>query len=220
MVMQVKDVMGLVAIAVRPEATFAELVATMQRFKVGAVAVIDERSRPIGVVSQDDLLLREVDAGGGMFAGRRQRREQGKAAGRTARELMTCPAVVVERETPVREAARLMHVHRVRQLPVVDATSGQIAGTVHQGDLLKVFGRPAGEVVAEMAGALARAGVDPGAVAVSVEDGVVRVVGRVPRRSQIAALVREGRRVDGVVDVEVEVEYDRDDGVMISPVHL
>ncbi|MFB9881690.1 CBS domain-containing protein, partial [Planobispora siamensis] len=48
--MQVKDVMGKVAIAVRQDASFAELVATMQRFKVGAVAVIDADRRPVGVV--------------------------------------------------------------------------------------------------------------------------------------------------------------------------
>ncbi|MFD0888194.1 CBS domain-containing protein, partial [Streptosporangium algeriense] len=65
MTVRVMDVMGLVAIAVRPEATFAELVATMRRFKVGAVAVIDAEGRPVGVVSEADLLLREIGAQGG-----------------------------------------------------------------------------------------------------------------------------------------------------------
>ena len=65
MALQVKDVMGTVAIAVRPEATFTELVETMRRFKVGAVAVIDVEGHPIGVVSEDDLLLKETDTPGG-----------------------------------------------------------------------------------------------------------------------------------------------------------
>ena len=34
-----------------------DLVVTMRRFKVGAVTVIDADRRPVGVVSQDDLLL-------------------------------------------------------------------------------------------------------------------------------------------------------------------
>ncbi|MEV8634845.1 CBS domain-containing protein [Streptosporangium sp. NPDC051023] len=76
MTLQVKDVMGLVAIAVRPEATFAELVTTMRRYKVGAVAVIDEEGRPIGMVSEDDLLLIAVDAGVVRVRGRLARRSQ------------------------------------------------------------------------------------------------------------------------------------------------
>ena len=59
----------------------------------------------------------------------------------TAGKIMSSPALMVTRQTPVREAARVMHANRVKQLPVVDAASGKIAGTVHQADLLKVFAR-------------------------------------------------------------------------------
>jgi CBS domain-containing protein len=57
---QVKDVMGKVAIAALTDASFADLVETMRRFKVGAVTVIDADRRPVGVVSEDGLLLKEV----------------------------------------------------------------------------------------------------------------------------------------------------------------
>ncbi|WP_066370259.1 CBS domain-containing protein [Herbidospora mongoliensis] len=60
MPVEVKDVMGRVAIAVEMEAEFAEIVAAMQRFTVGAVAVVDADRRPVGVVSEDDLRLREI----------------------------------------------------------------------------------------------------------------------------------------------------------------
>ncbi|GHE47984.1 hypothetical protein GCM10017673_57200 [Streptosporangium violaceochromogenes] len=205
--------MGVVAIAVHPEATFAELVTTMRRFKVGAVAVIDGRGRPIGVVSEDDLLLKEtaVSAGGGVFEGRRQRREHEKAGGTTAREIMTSPAITVTRETPAREAARLMHDNRVKQLPVIDSASGRIAGTVHQADLLKVFGRPACDILADVAASIAALGLDPAAFTVSVDTGTVRVRGRLAGRSQAARLAEAGRRIEGVVDLKVEAVYDHDD---------
>ncbi|GGT05170.1 hypothetical protein GCM10010156_73670 [Planobispora rosea] len=140
--MQVKDVMGTVAIAVRQNASFAELVATMRRFKVGAVAVIDADRRPVGVVSEDDLLLKEIGDhrhGAALLQSRKRREEQHKAAGAFAGQIMTSPAITVTAGTPVREAARLMHAHRIKQLPVIDAMTGKIVGTVHQGDLLKIF---------------------------------------------------------------------------------
>lgn len=213
MALQVKDVMGVVAIAVHPEATFTELVTTMRRFKVGAVAVIDGRGHPIGVVSEDDLLLKEtvVSAGGGAFEGCRQRREHEKADGTTAREIMTSPAITVTRETPVREAARLMHVNRVKQLPVIDPVSGRIAGTVHQADLLKVFSRPASDILADVAASIVELGLDPAAFTVSVDTGTVRVRGRLAGRAQAVRLADAGRRIEGVVDLKVEAVYDHGD---------
>ncbi len=213
MTLRVKDVMGAVAIAVRPEAGFSELVETMRRFKVGAVAVVDGEGRPIGVVSEDDLLLKEVDVSRGevVLAGHRRCRGHEKAAGMTARDVMTSPALTVIGQTAVREAARLMHANRVKQLPVVDVVSGRIVGTVHQADLLKVFSRRACDVLADVAVAVARLSVDPRALTITVEAGVVRVAGELARRSQVAEIVEAGRRVDGVVDLDVDAAYDEDD---------
>jgi CBS domain-containing protein len=151
--LQLKDVMGVVAIAVRPQATFDELVETMRRFKVGAVAVIDAEGRPVGVVSEDDLRLEEpgISRGASILPSRRRHQEHEKAAGLTAREIMISPAPMVTRQTSVLEAARLMHVNRVKQLPVVDAVSGKIAGTVHQTDLLRIFARQVCDIRADSA---------------------------------------------------------------------
>jgi CBS-domain-containing membrane protein len=64
---------------------------------------------------------------------------------------MTSPAPVVTRQTSVRKAARLMHVNRIKQLPVVDAVSGKITGTVHQTDLLRIFARRACDILTDSA---------------------------------------------------------------------
>jgi CBS domain-containing protein len=152
--MKVKDVMGHVAIAVVADASFADILAALRRFKVGAVAVVDGDRRVLGVVSEDDLLLREIDPDrpdGPPPLSPRRREERRKATGTTAGEIMTRPAITVTRETPVSEAARLMHDHRIKQLPVVNPENGRIVGTVHQSDLLKVLAArrdeeaPAGE---------------------------------------------------------------------------
>ncbi|MEU9889470.1 CBS domain-containing protein [Sphaerisporangium sp. NPDC051011] len=220
--MRVEDVMGRVAIAVRPETSFADLVATMRRFKVGAVAVIDADRRPVGMVSAHDLLLKEIEEPGHrrVFEGRARRAERAKAAGGTAGQLMTTPPITVTARTTVREAARIMHDHHVRQLPVVGEDDGKIVGTVHQSDLLKIFARPPEEVRADVEDALARAGVDARAVSIRVEPGLVSLRGAVPRRSQIAAAVDGVRAVDGVIEVDDRLSYETDDLVTVPPLFM
>jgi CBS domain-containing protein len=216
MSIEVGNVMGRVAIAVREDAGFAEIVAAMQRYAVGAVTVIDADRRPVGVVSEDDLLLKVAGPArhaGSIFEGGRQRAERRKAEAMTARQLMTAPAITVTPGTLVRDAARLMHAERIKQLPVVDPVSGRIIGTVHQGDLLRVFTRPQEELCAEVVAVAAReSGHDPGRFAVTIDgEGVVRLGGQVRRRSQLAHLTEAIRRIDGVIDVVCELTYATDD---------
>ncbi|MGW3352394.1 CBS domain-containing protein [Nonomuraea rubra] len=212
MPIEVKDVMGRVAIAVPADASFADIVAAMKRFAVGAVTVIDADRRPIGVVSEDDLLLKEIDHGGPGF-GPRRRRDREKAAGVTAAQLMTAPAITVTPGTGVREAARLMHDRRVKQLPVIDVVTGRIAGTLHQRDVLRVFTRPAADLEADVRAVLP----EPGPFTVEIEAGVVKVGGRVRWRSQAIALTEAVRAVEGVVDVVCEVACDSDDLIVVPP---
>ncbi|MBG0817834.1 CBS domain-containing protein [Planomonospora sp. ID82291] len=223
MSIEVRDVMGRVAIAVRLDATFAEIIAAMKRFAVGAVAVVDADRRPVGVVSEDDLLLKEVDRvrpGIAIFGGAKRRQEQRKAAGVTAAELMTSPAITVTPGAPVRDAARLMHDRRIKQLPVIDPVTGRIIGTVHQRDLLRVFSRPMGEVRAEI-DAVVRdvAGLAPDALSIEVRDGVVTVGGVVERTSQIARLVEAIGRVPGVVAVVPELVCPREELAVTPPLY-
>ncbi|MFF0863653.1 CBS domain-containing protein [Nonomuraea sp. NPDC003560] len=216
MSIEVKDVMGRVAIAVLEHASFADIVAAMKRYAVGAVTVIDADRRPVGVVSEDDLLLKETGRARhavSVLDSRARRQEHRKAAAVTAAELMTSPAVTVTPGMPVREAARIMHARRIRQLPVIDPVTGRVVGTLHQRDVLRVFTRPAAELEADV-----RAVLPPdGTFAVTVDAGVVTITGRVATRARAAALTEAVRAVEGVVDVVTELDRDRDDLVTVPP---
>ncbi|MEO3867628.1 CBS domain-containing protein [Nonomuraea sp. B12E4] len=216
MSIEVKDVMGRVAIAVLEDARFADIVAAMKRFAVGAVTVIDADRRPVGVVSEDDLLLKEADTvrhAVSMFESRRQRREHEKAAGVRAAQLMTSPAITVTPGTSVRDAARLMHDKRIKQLPVIDVVTGRIVGTLHQRDVLRVFTRPIAELEADIRAVLD----DPETFTLEIDKGVVTISGQVRRRSQAIALVEAVRAVEGVVDVVADVASDEDDLIVVPP---
>src|SRR5579871_4608617 len=93
----VQDVMSTHVIAVRRNASYKEMAATLRRWRVSAFPVLDDDNRVIGVVSEADLLTKEALDGAmpGVFTGLFRHQEKAKAEGLTAADLMTSPAVTV-----------------------------------------------------------------------------------------------------------------------------
>ncbi|MER6098609.1 CBS domain-containing protein [Streptomyces sp. NPDC001728] len=204
----VADVMTKKVVAVRPGAQFKEIVTAMERWKVTAVPVVEGEGRVVGVVSEADLLVKEEfhDHRPGLVEQMRHLDATAKAGSRRAEDLMTSPAVTVAPDASLSRAARLMAAHRVKRLPVVDA-SGVVQGIVSRSDLLKVFLRPdedlATEVhrdVVEHLFPLSHPRVD-----VRVDAGVVTLSGEVRDSALIPLAARLARSVEGVVDVRCEL---------------
>ncbi|HEX4813587.1 MAG TPA: CBS domain-containing protein [Nonomuraea sp.] len=214
MSIEVKDIMGQVAVAVRENAAFTDIVTVMQRHGVGAVTVVDADRRPVGVISEGDLLLKETDTvrhSMSSFETRSQRREHEKAAAVTAAQLMTSPAITVTPGTSVRDAARLMRARRIKQLPVIDVVTGRVIGTLCRRDVLQVFTRPSAELEADVRAVLT----DPETFSIEIDKGVVTISGSVPWRSEAIALVEAVRAVEGVIDVVNEVVPEKDDLLIV-----
>ena len=130
---KVKDVMTTPVVTVRENASFREMVTKMRDSLVSAFPVVDNWGKIIGVVSEADMLNMEADqASPGTFASLLAFRDHEKAAGVTAADLMTSPAVTIGPDEPVADAARLMRDRRIKRLPVTNATgtlSGSSAGS-------------------------------------------------------------------------------------------
>ena len=219
----VQDVMTREVVAVSGATPFKELVRLLNVNRVTAVPVLDDTGRVVvGVVSETDLALKEVaplrEAHTPVFETTQYRSERAKAASLTAAELMTAPAVTAGPEELVAAAARRMHDRKVKRLPVVDR-GGALVGIVTRADLLKVFLRSDDDlrfdVLDHVVGGLLR--LPAGAVQVEVRDGVVRLAGRVRRRSQAVALEKMTGALDGVVAVESRLAWQVDD-VDVPPV--
>jgi len=211
----VKDVMTTTVAVVTTETPFKEIARRLAEHRVAALPVIDAREHVVGVVSEADLLLKEEHPEprlGRPFEGRRRASERRKASGALARDLMTAPAVTVGPDAPLAEAARLMHEHGYRSLPVVDATE-RVVGIVARRDLLRAFLRPDHEIQEEIEDQviLESLWIDPQSVTVSVEQGVVTLSGQLEPSSLIPILVRMTYGVDGVVRVENHLTADFDD---------
>jgi NAD(P) transhydrogenase subunit beta len=115
----VRTLMTHNVVTARPDTGFKDIVDTMATERVSALPVVDADGLVVGIVSEDDLLykLERPEHGAGARLVSRQRREaQAKAAGDTAADLMTTPAVTIGPEATAGAAARLMHQHEVREL--------------------------------------------------------------------------------------------------------
>jgi len=200
----VRDVMTRRVVSVREDASFKEMADMLRSTRISAFPVIDSANRVIGVVSEADLLVKEAvqATGTSIIAALRHVREEEKAKGVTAADLMTRPATTIGPDASVAEAARVMYDRRIKRLPVIDAT-GRLLGIISRADVLAVFSRPDEEIRDEVAHrVLPAAGIGRSEdFEVTVREGIVTISGRPQSEQATRALLDGARHVQGVVAV-------------------
>ncbi|MBV2357661.1 CBS domain-containing protein [Streptomyces sp. J2-1] len=211
----VEELMSRDVVRARRDTPFKELVRLLEENDVTAVPVVDELDRPLGVVSEADLLRKsadQADPSGRTPIPHLEAWERAKAEGSRAEELMSAPAVCARPEWTVVEAARLMETQHVKRLPVVDETD-RLLGVVSRGDLLRVFLRRDEAIREEITSDLLRRtlGLDPRDVSAEVRDGRVTLAGIAEYKSLIPVIEQLCRGVDGVVSVSGNLSYRKDD---------
>jgi CBS-domain-containing membrane protein len=204
----VKDVMTTHVVAVRKNASFKDMAARLREHRVSAFPVLDDDDRVIGVVSEADLLTKEALEYGGKVASILHHREQAKAAGLTAEDLMTAPAVTIGPRDFVSQAARLMYGRHVKRLPVVD-DDGRLVGIVSRADVLSVYSRPDADIRHDIVEHVILDALltDPARFTITVKDGIVTVEG-MPESAFVGHdMIEEIRHVEGVVSVRDRLSY-------------
>jgi CBS-domain-containing membrane protein len=219
---RIREVMTQDVVTVDEHAAFKEVATLLVEHRVSALPVLDGEGRVVGIVSEADLLLKEEFPEGSpqarLFQGRRRRDTRAKAAGATAAELMTSPAITIGPDASVAEAARLLHRHHIKRLPVLDP-AGPLLGIVSRADLLTVFLRSDADITREVRQQvlLRTMWIDPDTVAVEVRDGVVTLTGQLERASLIPITVHLVRGLDGVVEVVDRLSFEFDDHKIMVP---
>jgi CBS domain-containing protein len=211
---KVRDVMTPEVVVVAPDCGYKHIVDVLADFRVSAVPVVEDGTL-VGIVSEADL-LRKIEFSDDAVPPRhfeRHSRRIGriKAAGETARAVMSSPVVTVGPDASLATAARLMEQHGVKRLPVVD--DGHLVGIVARRDLLRRYLRPDSEIGREIRDDVLRRRmwVEPTDIQVSVADGHVTLRGCPDRRSTTIMAVRLAAGVDGVVGVTDEMGWRFDD---------
>jgi CBS domain-containing protein len=207
----VRDVMFALPVWVSETASFREIAAKLRECRVSAFPVLDADGKVTGVVSEADLLVKEAvqgEPGGvrGLLTGLVHHAERAKAAGVTAADLMTSPAVTVGPDDTVEHAARLMFTRKIKRLPVVDA-GGRLVGIISRTDVLAVFNRPDGEIREEIMSQVIAGRSEPSWYTVVVKDGVVTLEGNPETVAIGRELVSRARHVEGVVAVRDHLVY-------------
>ena len=102
----VKDVMSKEVRLVRPDTSAQEVVATLNKFDIDSVIVV-QKDKPVGIVTVRDVMNRLVE----QYLAPRVL---------TARQMMTSPMTNINVEASIEEAAKLMAQKNVKTLPVMD----------------------------------------------------------------------------------------------------
>ncbi|WP_316525902.1 CBS domain-containing protein [Kitasatospora brasiliensis] len=190
-------------VLVSPETGFREIVALLSEYEITGVPVVDAEGRPLGVVSEADLLrtlAAQEDPASLLPAP--ESAQAGPDGEVTAADLMTAQPVCTTPDTSVVAAARMMSRHGLKRLPVLDE-EGRVVAVVSRGDLLRVFLREdmviRREIVEEVLGRID--GVSPAEIGVEVNQGRVVLSGTVPEPHLVPIVLNLCRSVDGVVSV-------------------
>jgi len=116
----VRDIMSKNVKVVRPDTSAQEVVATMTKFDISSIIVV-QSERPVGIITLRDVVAKIVVQ---CLAPRAL----------TARQIMTSPLVTISESATVEEAARLMAQKKVKTLPVMD--NDKLAGVLTFTDIV------------------------------------------------------------------------------------
>ncbi len=118
----VRDVMTKEPRVVRRDTNVQEVVATMGKYDISSIIVVEEK-RPIGIVTHKDIISKLVQA-----------RIPPDAV--TAREVMTSPVVTISEDSSIEDAARLMSKKHIKKL-IVTRNNNELAGIITSSDLVR-----------------------------------------------------------------------------------
>jgi CBS domain-containing protein len=137
--MEIREIMTSGVVTAPPEAGVQEVAELMRDRNVGSVVLVDSSGRPVGMVTDRDLVIVALaDAA-----------DPALPVSRCA----TAPVVTGEADMDLDEAAALMVSHRIRRLPVLEA--GELVGIVTLDDIAVRTGNL--EVAQQMTAEVARA---------------------------------------------------------------
>jgi CBS domain-containing protein len=121
MAKRARDVMTPDPVCCPPDAMLDQVARLMAQNNCGEIPVIDARQRPIGVITDRDIVCRVVAEGRNPSA-------------HTVESCMTSSIVTVRADASIDEVIAVMEDHQIRRVPVVD-DDGCCAGIISQADI-------------------------------------------------------------------------------------
>jgi len=120
--MKAEDIMTRDVQSCRPEANLAQAAALMWDYDCGAMPVVDDSNRVIGIITDRDIAIAAATKG---------RRATDISVG----EVMSGNVYACARDEDVKSALKTMRRERVRRLPVIGG-DGRLAGILSVNDIV------------------------------------------------------------------------------------
>lgn len=141
--MQARDIMQTHLITAAPETGIREIAEILLASRISAVPVVDEEGRPLGIVSEGDLMRRpetETERHSSWWLSllaspREQAFSYIKSHGGHARDVMTRDLVTVDESASLEDIAETLERHHIKRVPVL--REGRLVGIVSRADLLR-----------------------------------------------------------------------------------
>ncbi len=141
--LRVRDAMTSAPARATAQTPVSEVLRQLLRAEFNGMPVVDDLGRPVGIVTQGDLIRR---AGVPVRKGLLQDCAAGELpalmaelAGKTAREIMSSPVATIREDQSVAKAVDVMVARKLKRLPVVDA-EGRLVGMLARYDIFKIIG--------------------------------------------------------------------------------
>jgi CBS domain-containing protein len=146
--MNVKEIMTKEVVSVKRDSTIDEIAQVLIDNKVSGLPVLSDGGYLIGVVTEGDLLRREMSPRLPEFINilgaviyyhgvERYNEDFKKILAQTASDIMTEDLITVKEDTDISEVARLMLNNNIKQIPVVDGS--KLIGIVSRADIVKLL---------------------------------------------------------------------------------
>ena len=116
----VRDVIAKDVKVVRPDTSVKEVVATMNKFGIGSLIIV-QGDRPVGIITERDILRRLVEP---CLAPETL----------TASQIMTSPLLTISETASIEEAAKIMARKHVKKLPVLN--NSKLIGIITYTDIV------------------------------------------------------------------------------------
>jgi len=122
MSLKIESVMVVDVVTVGAEATVGEAVELMNKNEIGCLVVVDEEEKPVGIITERDLLKRVLA----------KRKDPVRSK---VKDIMSKPLVTGTPHMDIEAAVRLMFKHKIKKLPVTE--DGRLVGLVTLTDLVR-----------------------------------------------------------------------------------
>jgi CBS domain-containing protein len=148
--MKAKEIMSTNVFTVKKETTIEEIAHLLADNNISGVPVVDAADRVIGMVTQKDLLYKDVEPrfpavveilGGLIFLKgvKHYNEELKKLVATKAEDVMTKTVVTVGENAEVEKVAELMAERDINRIPVV--TDNKLVGIISRADIIKYIAK-------------------------------------------------------------------------------